>query len=169
MLSFLPVSLSVALLVSSPYSTDALLTSPTRHVRATDGHVQRLLAIGLARSQTFRTLMLAVEASDVIVYIQPVGVLSNDLAGQILLLPGPGPQRYLRIQVTIGGTVTDRIALIGHELRHALEIADAGNVHDEESLAALYQRIGHRGPRANLFDTEAARVTGLRVRHELLT
>jgi hypothetical protein len=39
-------------------------------------------------------------------------------------------------------TVTQQIAALGHELRHAVEIADAPSVVDDASLAAEYRRVG---------------------------
>ena len=62
----------------------------------------------------------------------------------------------------------EMIALIGHELRHAVEVAEAGDVHDQDSLTLLYQRIGERGRGEHLFDTVAAQTTGRQVRKELL-
>ena len=61
----------------------------------------------------------------------------------------------------------EAIALIGHELQHALEIADATEVRDTTSLVRLYERIGHMSIGEHAYDTEAARDTGRVVRREL--
>lgn len=169
MLSLLPAIVSAAMVVHAGSLSDhTLLTSPTRHVRTTDGYVQGLLKTGLKRSPTFATLVRALEGTDVIVYIQAVNVLPADLAGRMLIMRDTGDQRYLRIQVTTGGAPADVIALIGHELRHALEVADASGVRDDATLAALYERIGERGSRKRFFDTAAARTAGDQVYRELL-
>jgi len=169
MLSILPVLLSAALVVSpNTPGKHVAFESTTRHVRTTDAYLLRLLRAGVDRSPTFAGLVSRLEASDVIVYIQPVSGLPTNLAGRLLLLPLAGAQRYLRIQVTQGGSPNEMIALIGHELRHAVEVAEAGDVHDQESLTTLYQRIGERGRGEHLFDTLAAQAAGKRVRKELL-
>ena len=81
------------------------------------------------------------------------------LAGQLVIVPLAHAQRYVRIQiVAITCSPDETIALIGHELRHALEVAAAPEVSDRQRLAELYRRIGEpggdrtrstRAPRAN--------------------
>ena len=170
MLSILPVVLSVSMLsTSAPFSKHALLTSPTRHVRTTDAIFQKLFGIGLNRSPTLHLLMARLETTDVIVYVEPVSTLPATLAGRLLLAPDNGTQRYLRIQIAVGAPPNDTIALIAHELRHALEVADAPEVHNEATLIALYERIGdHSHTGVHQYDTVAARAMGSRVQHELL-
>jgi hypothetical protein len=169
MLSVLFVVLAASL--AAPHaslSREALLNSPTRHVRTMNADVQRLLASGIDRSPTFHAMMARLEGTDVIVYIEPVPMLPGTLVGRLVMLPYGGSQRYLRIQVTFGQSSADTIALIGHELRHALEIAEARNVVDEKDLIALYRRIGDRAREGlHQYDTAAARSTGQRVSREL--
>ena len=146
---------------------DALLTSPTRRIRAVEPAVASLLAAGLHRSYTFGQLVETIEASDLIVYIVMESELPNTLAGRLMIVPGPHEQRYLRIQVATHGTDEDAIATIAHELRHAVEVAEFPDVRDEPALAALYRRIGHSAGGPHQFDTLAARDTGRAVRNEL--
>jgi len=169
MLSVLPVVLSAALFVpSASVSKEALLTSPHRHVRTTDRFMRQMIAEGLDRSPTFHALIARLEATDVIVYIEPVSKLPGSLAGRLVLLPYGGTQRYLRVQIALGRPPAEVIGLIGHELRHALEIAEARDVHDDKTLVALYKRIGDRSSDAlHRYDTSAARWAGRRVQHEV--
>ena len=60
----------------------------------------------------------------------------------------------------------ERVALLGHELYHALEIAQEPGVRDTQTLRALYRRIGHEYGRGQ-FETEPARTAGRRVQAEL--
>jgi hypothetical protein len=152
--------------VSVPYG--AMLNDAFRRVRAADSHVKRLLEEGLKRSVTFGDLMAAVNASDVIVYIQRVERLGPTVAGQLMIVPVPNAQRYLRIQVLNHLSPEETIALIGHELRHALEVAAAPDVRDQQGLIDLYERIGERGGMVHSFDTRAAQNTGRRVKKELI-
>ena len=62
------------------------------------------------------------------------------------------------------------VGLLGHELQHAVEIADAPEAIDEQTLIGLYQRIGIGGAIRNgirSFDTAAALVAGQRVSREI--
>ena len=148
--------------------TEALLTARDRRVRTNDERIQMLLAQGIRRSATFASLVAALSATDVIVYIEPVRQLPSKLSGRLLLISqGRGAQRYLRIQVMSQTAANDLISTIGHELQHALEIAAAGDVQDQLGLERLYQQIGRTGLDKHSYDTEAAQNTGRRIRSEL--
>ena len=170
MLSVLPVVLSAAfVLPSASLSKEALLTSPHRHVRTMNTYVQQLLTVGIDRSPTLHALIARLERTDVIVYIEPVTQLPGTLAGRLLLVSNGGAQRYLRIQIALGRSTNETISLVGHELRHALEIAEVPGVRDEKDLIALYHRIGDRSREAlHQYDTPAARSAGRRVQRELV-
>ena len=84
----------------------------------------------------------------------------------LMMLPRAHENRYVRIQIALRGAPEDTIALLGHELRHALEVAEAPSVSDDEGLTRLYQRIGVSGG-AHQFDTMAAQQAGRAVRKEL--
>ena len=170
MLSLLPALFCAGLITSSlPASKGDLLESPYRHVRTTNPRVQHLLEIGVSRSPTFASLLARLNASDVIVYIEQTDDMPKTLEGRLLLMPLANHQRYLRIQITRSGTPTELVPLLGHELRHAVEIADATDVRDERALERLYQRIGTPSAAFHTYDTDAARTTGRRVRKELFT
>ena len=53
------------------------------------------------------------------------------------MLPLAGEYRYLRVRIRNDLSRREAIALIGHELQHALEIADAIEVRDTTSLIKL--------------------------------
>jgi hypothetical protein len=178
MIAWLPVFLSGVLTLApattgpdtssdGPTPYGALFHEPLRRVRSVDPHILELMMQGLKRSVTFADLVAAVNASDVIVYIQRVNQLAPSIAGQLLIVPVPHDQRYLRIQILDHLSPEDTIALIGHELRHALEVAAAPEVKDQKGLMELYQRIGQPGGRIHSYDTRAAQNTGRRVRNEL--
>jgi hypothetical protein len=62
------------------------------------------------------------------------------------------------------------LGTIGHEWRHALEIAWAPSVVDGESLAQLFTEIGFQSRITNLdgqFETADAVAAGERIHHEL--
>jgi hypothetical protein len=50
---------------------------------------------------------------------------------------------------------SDFAPLLGHELQHAVEIAERDEVRDEDAVRRLYKEIGRAGPRDS-FETDAA-------------
>jgi hypothetical protein len=107
-----------------------------------------------------QSLVDALDASDVYVYVEP----SPGAAGGRLQFVDATPRgRYLRVLVGHQDDETRVIALISHELHHALEIATSPDVVDDESMRALYERIGVRRPKcgrsAYCYETQAAQNT----------
>ena len=152
---------------AAPTPAYLLLESPERRVRAPQMRVQSLLEEGLRRSPTFAALLNALARTDVIVYVESSMTLPKDTQGRLTMVPLSGPQRYLRIQIRSDLTRFEGIALIAHEMRHALEIGEAADVRDPRSLIRLYERIGHSSGGEHAFDTDAAQDTGRQVRREL--
>jgi hypothetical protein len=146
----------------------AIITSQYRHVRAVDTRIGNAIADGLRRSTTFAQLVLALDRSDVIVYIETARGMPSSLSGRMLIAPGPAGQRYLRIQIAGAARGNELVALVGHELQHALEVAESPGVRDEQSLVALYEAIGHGGRGQHRYDTMAAQDAGRKVRLELI-
>jgi hypothetical protein len=172
MLSIASLLLSVTfalapLAATAPLSATAALDSPQRHVRTTDKSVRHLLKRGYTRSRTFARLLARLDRSNVIVYIEQVPRLPGALDGRMMMLPEAHGVRYVRIQIALRGSPDDSVALLGHELQHATEIAEALEVKDEAGLVKLYQRIGVRGGQ-HVYDTLAAQEMGRMVRKELV-
>lgn len=151
----------------TPAEVRAMMAAPDRHVRAADRGMADVIANGMRRSGTFAHLVLALNQSDVIVYIESGRVLPSSIVGRLLLAAGPEGTRYLRIQVSGHPGSNDMIALVGHELRHALEVAESPDVHDQAGLIALYERIGHPSTGIHQYDTLAAQNAGRQVKAEL--
>jgi hypothetical protein len=164
---FLFASLMLAAaLGAAPLTESAALDSPHRHVRSQDRSIRYLLKRGFNHSPTFAHLMARLEKSDVIVYVEEVPRLPAALEGRMMMLPTSHGQRYVRIQIALRGAPDDSIAILGHELQHAIEVAQETAVNDQAELAALYQRIGTRNG-DKVYDTFAAQEVGRMVRREL--
>jgi hypothetical protein len=164
---FLLASLAVsAALALAPLTESAALDSPYRHVRTQDRSIRSLLKRGFTHSATFARLMARLEQSDVIVYVEEVPRLPSALEGRMMLMPAAHGRRYVRIQLALRGSPDDSIAVLGHELQHATEVAQEVGVIDQTTLAALYRRIGTRGG-PEIYDTPAAQDVGRIVRKEL--
>ena len=90
-------------------------------------------------------------------------VLGAFLAGGIQPVSGESianPYAHVRAMQKEGA------ALLGHELQHAVEVAEAPGIHSAGDLRALYREIGVRTG-ADSYDSIAARQAGFTVRDEL--
>lgn len=154
--------------VSITEEATRLLGTPERRVRSTDPQLVRLLEMGARRSYSFAELVRSLHETDVIVYVEVVSAMPRFVDGHTFLVSSREGQRYLRIQVRPGLHPDDTIALIAHELRHALEVAEERGVTTQAAFAAFYGRIGQAvAGHESRFDTEAARAMGRMVRREL--
>jgi len=141
-----------------------------RHLRSIEPELAELIDDGARASPTLRRLVDHIEASDVIVYVVFDRSWSPDAAGHVSLLTTVPGARYLRISLDRRIAGTQRLALLGHELQHAVEIADASWVTDHESVASLYKSIGFRSDtgHADCYDSRLAIEAGHQVQRELL-
>ena len=138
-------------------------------LRCSDRDLMGLVEQGLVRSATLRHLEDRLRQSRVIAYL----AASYDLParGRTRLVGAGGGWRYLLIDLDTRLARIDLLSLLGHELQHAVEIAEAAEVVDESSLIALYQRIGlsQRDSSSGLaFDTRSAIEAGHQVFAELM-
>ena len=146
--------------------TPSVLSDAVRfHVRTTDPRAERWVEIGATESQTFRELLDRLSESDVIVHVQLVERLN--VAGQTYFVKSAATVRYVRIELVAGGYVWDMIALLAHELQHAVEIAGAPGVRDRQTLAQFYGGMPGNSVAHSEYDSVAARVTEARVKREL--
>jgi hypothetical protein len=90
------------------------------------------------------------------------------VVGHLAFTTSAGGVRYLRIAIVPHLSGCDLIAILGHELQHAVEIADAPTVVDQASMAAFYDAIGARREGRATFDTADAVATGEQIRRETL-
>jgi hypothetical protein len=141
-------------------------------IRPTAPYLTALIREGVAGSTTFRALVERITRSDLVVYVVPSD-LGTQLLGQLTFMTAVGKTRYLRIQVGWHLPTARAIASLGHELQHAVEVAEAPAIRDEASFAREFARIGYPSPALsphfgiNSYDTTAAVETGHRVWLEL--
>ena len=135
-------------------------------LRPADALARTLLELGRDRSDLFRFLADAIEDSDLIVHVQTAQSLPRQMDGRVQFAAAVEGARYLRITVCRDLALDRLVALLGHELMHAVEIAGSRDVRDLASLRALYLRIGHSHDGA-AFDTRAAVAAGAHVLSEL--
>jgi hypothetical protein len=156
--------LSAVIVCTATRQASASAADPTR-VRSTEARILALVREGTERSSTFSALVDTIGRSNGIVYIEFGYCAFGHLNGCLLshIAPAHG-DRYLRIVVTPDKNRRSHdqlLALIAHELRHALEVIDHAEVVDVPTLEALYRRIGtpETGGLTG-YETSAARAAG---------
>ncbi len=147
-------------------------TPGTARVRSTSPAILALIAEGRARSATFAALVDELDRSRGVVYVEFGLCEFGHVDGCVLpVVGGAGADRYLRILITSAKKRRSHdqvLALLAHELRHALEVFEHPEVVDRASLEAMYRRIGSP---ANVggsgYETPAATAAGDTVLKEL--
>ena len=118
------------------------------HVRGLDDCGSRLLDEALRRSAIVRGLVERLDASDIIVYLSSAPPLRRPTGmprGKTQFLSANPAGRFLQIWVDPAQRPAVRIAVLAHELQHALEVAAASEVSDIDSFTRLYEGLGSAG------------------------
>ncbi|MBE3099802.1 MAG: hypothetical protein IMZ44_22015, partial [Planctomycetes bacterium] len=119
------------------------------------------------RSPTVRTMLAALDQTDLIVYVELAPSVPNR-SGCLTFLTARGGVRMLRISIDMRNIVDDQIKWLGHEMAHALEVSQAPEVRDGASLAALFARIGRRvNANGSDYESAGAEEAGRQVKAEL--
>jgi hypothetical protein len=141
------------------------------HIRTTDPQLRRLIEDGVETSPTFRALVDRLIGSNVIVYLECDHFPASGVDGRLSFATSAGGYRYLLIRIRQKGSRQHQMALLAHELRHAVEVVDTPSIVDAESMAREYARMGYLMRWAQLpvaaFDTVAAVQAGYEVLREL--
>jgi hypothetical protein len=165
---------SLFLVVATPSIANAADPSwdgLTGHIRTTDDRLRRLLEHGTRTSRTLRALVQRLRDSDVVVYLWCNGTSPHRIDGRLSFVSRAGGYRYIVVRLNFLASRERQIAIIAHELQHAVEIANAPAVVDGDSLAREYQRIGYvssLSQSTTAFDTTAAVDAGVTVLRELV-
>jgi len=139
-------------------------------VRPVGNRITALLERGYAVSPTLAVLVDALEHTDIIVHVTECWLDDGAYSGDTQFVATAGGQRYLGIRLDVRLHDEAAIAMLGHELQHAWEIASHPWVSDQMTLAELYARIGYenqRTLRSHAVETTAARDTARHVLSEL--
>jgi hypothetical protein len=137
------------------------------HVRARHDGLKPILREAIEKSATTRRLVATLDASDVIVYLELQPDMPDSLHAGVRYAGSGGQFRYLRISLNPMNTRAEMLAMIGHELQHAVEIAGEPGIRSASDLSRHYKRIGLMGRRGETWDTQAARDAGMRVAREI--
>ena len=139
-----------------------------------DARIEQLIADGLNRSSTFRDIVDRLNRSDVVVYVRCQQDVARREDGYLKFVSSVGGYRYLQAHIRYNTSRVRQISLIGHELFHAVEVADAPAVIDVASFERQYARIGFVSGTVRIgggisYDTHAAIRAGEQILRELST
>ena len=152
----------------APSSHASETPARTRRLRVLPPCAKNLIEDATAQSSTIRALATRIEQSDLIVFIRCLPFKDHLLAGRMVFLTSIAGQRYLVIELKSPEQWNTQVATVAHELQHAVEVANEPSVRNQATMAQYYRRTGVTiSSRPLIFDTEAARQTGLRVQREL--
>ena len=135
-------------------------------VRSHHPGIASLIERAAERSKTFRGLVEVINTSNGIVYVEEGQCGRHVVKSCVAAVTQTPTNRILVVKVDIRHADGELMGLIGHELRHAVEILSEPNVVDATSMYLLYQRIGRLGA-YTAFETQAAVQAGNAVRAEV--
>jgi len=162
----LRVVLAVALVLSAATAVAAHELTP--RVRALDECASRIVDSARRQSPTVRELERRLGLTDVVAYVRcfwPNGGQPDAYLSWVSATPGT---RYVLLSVAQPLPPWRRVEMLGHEMQHALEVADASWVRSDVDLERLYGDIGRRTRASRAcFETEAAQTVEWEVRRDL--
>ena len=151
----------------NPLASEHAVIDP--HIRSATPELVDAVADGALLSPTLHQLVERLDASDVVVYLRFDQSPPPRLSGHLSLISAVAGRRYVRVSIDQHQAGWQRIATLGHELYHAVEVAESPSVTDDTTMIRLYQRIGFRseGPRRDCFESVGAILAGRTVEKEL--
>ncbi len=140
-------------------------------VRPITPELKQFVDTGYRRSHTFRSILDGLAGKFVIVHLVPAASLPSGLSGGLQFVTTANGYRYLRISMRTDLDPAVLIAVLGHELQHALEIGQARHVVDLGTLRHFYRLTGIEScldSSQECYDTPLAQTMGRSVYAEVL-
>jgi hypothetical protein len=134
-------------------------------VRPQSSKADEVVRDAVRRSPTVAALLAGLDDSDLIVLVDLVNDPGTFLA-RTAIIGATDQSRFLHIALNSRLSADRMVELLGHELQHATEIADAPDIRDDLTLARAYTRLGWQFESGH-FETDLARATEQIVRLEL--
>ena len=153
---FLALAPKGAVLAEAP--APAPVPAQWSRARPLSVNATELLASARERSSIVATLLEQLEGTDVIMYVTDLAAPSGQgPLSHMVYLTNDASSRYVLVRIDHWRvSPAERIALLGHELQHALEVASAPEVRDSLGLKGLYKRIGWESQK-DRYESEAAK------------
>ncbi len=129
------------------------------HIRVLDPILKEFFDHGVQQSPTLRALVDKVEATPILVFIEGDIRMPTYIGARLNFVTSVNGLRYVRVDIDCTLSPRRQIALLAHELQHALEIGERTDILDADSMESLYEDIGfesfENGSHKS-FETEAA-------------
>ena len=135
------------------------------HIRPMDPRAAAILARAVDRSPLVRALVDRLAATNVIIHFGLSHQMPSGVLGMTRFGASGGGYRFLRISLSPALRDDDAVPIVGHELQHAIEIAES-DVAGTADLRRLLEATGYRMS-GTLFETDAARAVEKDVRREM--
>ncbi len=163
---FLFIATSMAVGFAAQVGAEPPQLDPFARVRPLSREAQALIMEGAERSATIRRMLTRIEASDVIVYVDTQVGPRRIVSAWTRFVSSSPLSRMLRVHVDPTHTRHVQLALLGHELRHVVEIVEAPGIRTAEDMLRHYRTHGvETGD--NRYDTPEAVEAGYIVSDEL--
>ena len=137
------------------------------HLRPATEAVATVVRGALVQSATLRELAATIEASDLLVFVE----ISNEPSswrGGTRFASTFVDGRMVIVTINANLSAKERLAVLGHELQHACEVAADPDVTDQAGMRRLFERVGHQeGLNTDIYETAAAQRIERQVRLEL--
>ena len=140
------------------------------HVRFLDPVLKDLFDEGTHQSPTPRALVEKVEAAPILVFIEGDIRMPVYVGARLNFVTSVNGLRYVRVDIDCTLSPRRQIALLAHELQHALEIGERTDILDAEGMESLYEEIGFQSSDSGShksYETEAAKAIQRAVDAEL--
>jgi hypothetical protein len=151
----------VCVLLGGPVAPDS------RQLRPVSPFEAGVIREGLCKSPTLQALADRLDASDLTVYVSVKPLRDRRLAGGLRFLAATPTDRVLLIEIAFGLDRYARIAMLGHELEHAVEVAETVEIRDKEGFRLFYASHGAVSAIEGAYETDAARQAEVFVRKDL--
>ena len=139
-------------------------------VRTLDPRLAELVHEGIARSETFRGLVQQLTGGDVVVYVR-YDLLPAGVHGRLSFLSAVSGVRYVLVSLTADLDTARSIVVLGHELRHAVEVLEQPGIINRATFAAAYEQVTYRRKQLSNggvgLDTVAAVEAGVQIWKEI--
>ncbi len=142
-------------------------TDPASRLRPASTFVAGVIEEGACRSATLRSMVATLQTTDLIVYVTMVPVSDHRVAAGLQYLGATTTHRILQVVLRFPLDRIARMAMLGHELQHVIEVASAPEIRSQKTLEDYYRAHGVPGATESTYETDTARRTELRVREEV--
>ena len=143
------------------------VTEPASRLRPASTFVAGVIEEGICRSATLRSMVATLQTTDLIVYVTMAPLSDRRVGGGLQYVGVTATDRVLRIVLRFSLDRTARMAMLGHELQHAIEVASAPEIRSQKTLEDYYRAHGVPGATESTYETDAAHRMEFRVREEV--